>query len=230
MAAKFIHRLNLFNDTADTSGGTVYDRLQEALLKTGMLQNALKSTNFSSIVTDEKGVIQMLNVGAERMLGYGVIARAKALSVELETVILPGFEISVFKASRGIEDIYGLTCIRKDGNHFPAIVSVTTLRDAQNAIVGYLLIGTYFTVRKQTDKVLLKAGAMKSAILQQRQFIESGLMSGSTSPTSISPKGAASYGYSRLSRNHDSDRHGQRYRCCAGEELANTNKTDKYDD
>src|SRR5580658_3696145 len=103
-------------------------RRQEALLKTGALQNAiLNSANFSIIATDEKGVIQLFNIGAERMLGYiaaevvdaitpadisdpqEVIARAKALSVELATTISPGFEALVFKASRGIEDIYELT-------------------------------------------------------------------------------------------------------------------------
>ena len=46
-------------------------RRKEALLKTGALQNAIfNSANFSSIATDEKGVIQLFNVGAERMLGY----------------------------------------------------------------------------------------------------------------------------------------------------------------
>ncbi len=123
-------------------------RAEEALVKAGALQNAIfNSANFSSIATDEKGVIQIFNVGAERMLGYAaadvvnkitpaeisdpqeVIARAKALSRELATTILPGFEALVFKASRGIEDIYELTYFRKDGSRFPAIVSVTALRD-----------------------------------------------------------------------------------------------------
>ena len=145
-------------------------RHQESLLKTGALQNAiLNSANFSSIATDEKGVIQIFNVGAERMLGYAaadvinkitpadisdpqeVIARAEALSLELETTISPGFEALVFKASRGIEDIYELTYIRKDGSRFPAIVSVTALHDAQDAIIGYLLIGTDNTARKQVE-------------------------------------------------------------------------------
>ena len=41
------------------------------LLKTGALQSAiLNSANFSSIATDDKGVIQLFNIGAERMLGY----------------------------------------------------------------------------------------------------------------------------------------------------------------
>jgi PAS domain S-box-containing protein len=161
----------------------------EALLKTGALQSAIfNSANFSSIATDAKGVIQIFNVGAERMLGYAagevvnkitpadisdpqeVIARAKALSVELETPITPGFEALVFKASRGIEDIYELTYVRKDGSRFPAVVSVTALRDAQDAIIGYLLIGTDNTARKHAEEALLKAGALQSAIFNSANF------------------------------------------------------------
>src|SRR5258705_5436789 len=142
----------------------------EALLKTGALQNAIfNSANFSSIATDEKGVIQIFNVGAERMLGYTadevmnkispadifdpqeVIARAAALSAEDGTRITPGFEALVCKAARGIEDIYELTYIRKDGSRFPAVVSVTALRDDQDAIIGYLLIGTDNTARKHVE-------------------------------------------------------------------------------
>jgi PAS domain S-box-containing protein len=142
-------------------------------LKTSALQDAIfNSANFSSIATDAKGVIQIFNVGAERMLGYTaaevmnkitpadisdpqeVIARAKALSIELGTPITPGFEALVFKASRGIEDIYELSYIRKDGSRFPAVVSVTALRDAQDAIIGYLLIGTDNTARKQVEEKL----------------------------------------------------------------------------
>ena len=161
----------------------------KSLLKTGALQNAiLNSANFSSIATDEKGVIQLFNVGAERMLGYAaadvmnkitpaeisdpqeVIARAGALSLELGTTIAPGFEALVFKASRGIEDIYELTYIRKDGSRFPAVVSVTALRDAQSAIIGYLLIGTDNTARKLAEEALLKAGALQSAIFNSANF------------------------------------------------------------
>ena len=146
---------------------------QKALLKTGALQNAiLNSANFSSIATDEKGVIQIFNVGAERMLGYSaaevvdritpadisdsreVIARAAALSVEFGTAIAPGFEALAFKASRAIEDIYELTYIRKDGTRFPAVVSVTALRDDELAIIGYLLIGTDNSARKHAEEKL----------------------------------------------------------------------------
>ncbi|MDO8207679.1 MAG: PAS domain S-box protein, partial [Gallionella sp.] len=168
---------------------TARKQAEEPLLKAGALQSAIfNSANFSSIATDAKGVIQIFNVGAERMLGYTaadvmnkitpadisdpqeVIARAKALSVELETQIEPGFEALVFKASRGIEDIYELTYIRKDGSRFPAVVSVTALRDDQDAIIGYLLIGTDNTARKQAEEALRKAGALQSAIFNSANF------------------------------------------------------------
>jgi PAS domain S-box-containing protein len=159
---------NGFSERTDDM--TSRKQAEEVLLKAGALQRAIfNSANFSSIATDAKGVIQIFNVGAERMLGYTaaevmnkitpadisdpqeVVARAKELSAELGTTIRPGFEALVFKASRGIEDIYELTYFRKDGSRFPAVVSVTALRDAQDAIIGYLLIGTDNTARKLVE-------------------------------------------------------------------------------
>ena len=105
-------------------GNALPKQAEDVLLEAGALQSAIfNSANFSSIATDAKGVVQIFNVGAERMLGYTaaevmnkitpadisdpqeLIARGKALSVELGTPITPGFEALVFKASRGIEDI-----------------------------------------------------------------------------------------------------------------------------
>jgi PAS domain S-box-containing protein len=172
-----------------TKPGNTKGRRKETLLKAGALQKAIfNSANFSSIATDASGVIQIFNVGAERMLGYAaadvlnkitpadisdpqeIIVRAQALSVELATPIAPGFDALVFKASRGIEDIYELTYIRKDGSRFPAVVSVTALRDAQEAIIGYLLIGTDNTARKHAEAALLKAGALQNAIFNSANF------------------------------------------------------------
>lgn len=174
---------------------TARKRAEEELLKAGALQNAIfNSANFSSIATDEKGVIQIFNVGAERMLGYTgaevmnkitpadisdpqeVVARAKALSVEIGTTITPGFEALVFKAARGIEDIYELTYIRKDGSRFPAVVSVTALRDDQNAIIGYLLIGTDNTARQQVEaERMLLDQRVRDQQFYTRSLIESNI-------------------------------------------------------
>jgi len=145
-------------------------RVDELIVKSGALQQAiLNSANFSVIATDEKGIVQLFNAGAELMLGYAAAdvvdritpaeisdpqelrARATALSKEHGTAITPGFEALVFKAARGIEDIYELTYIRKDKSRFPAIVSVTALRTDQGPIIGYLLIATDNTVRKDVE-------------------------------------------------------------------------------
>jgi signal transduction histidine kinase/DNA-binding response OmpR family regulator len=161
------------NGNGNVKGKGVFDmfrRRTAAVLSAEALQSAIfNSANFSSIATDAKGVIQIFNVGAEAMLGYDavevvnkitpadisdaneIVVRARALSAELGTEIAPGFEALVFKASRGIEDIYELTYIRKDKSRFPAVVSVTALRDAHDMIIGYLLIGTDNTARKQIE-------------------------------------------------------------------------------
>ncbi len=155
---------------------TARKQAEEALRKAGALQNAIfNSANFSYIATDARGVIQIFNVGAERMLGYAaadvinkitpaaisdpreIVARAEALSAELGTPIAPGFEALVFKASRGIEDVHELTYLCSDGARLSAVVSVTALRDAGNAIIGYLLIGTDNTahLRSEAERALL---------------------------------------------------------------------------
>jgi signal transduction histidine kinase/AmiR/NasT family two-component response regulator len=163
------------------------------LHKAVALQNAiLTSATFSIIATDEKGIIQLFNAGAERMLGYRadevvnrispsdihdpqeVMARAQALSLELATPIAPGFEALAFKASRGIDDSYALTYIRKDGSRFPAVVSITALRGDDGGIIGYLLIGADDSVRKRVESVLNDAmAAAEKANRAKTEFLSS---------------------------------------------------------
>jgi PAS domain S-box-containing protein len=149
------------------------------LLKTGTLQDAIfNSANFSTIATDADGVIQIFNIGAQRMLGFApddvvnkltpasisdaqeLIERAALLSSEFGTTIRPGFDALVYKALRGIDDIYELTYIRADGTRFPALLSVTALHGAEDEVIGFLLIGTDNTARKQVEA--------EQALLDQR--------------------------------------------------------------
>jgi PAS domain S-box-containing protein len=153
--------------------------------KAAALQKAIfNSANFLSIATDTRGVIQIFNVGAQQMLGYSVadvvntltltditapqeaIARTKLLSIELNTPIASDFEAMVFKASRGIEDIYEHTYIRKDGSCFPAVVSITALRNTNNKIIGYLLIAANDTERESKKSKLLLGDAALKAIAE----------------------------------------------------------------
>src|SRR3954464_9558507 len=186
------------NGNGNGNGNGVFNlwrRRTAAVLSADALQNAIfNSANFSSIATDANGVIQIFNVGAERMLGYAaaevvnkitpadisdsqeIIARARALSIEVGSNIAPGFEALVFKASRGIEDIYELTYIRKDKSRFPAVVSVTALRDADEKIIGYLLIGTDNTARKQIEEERMKLDQrLRDQHFYTRSLIESNI-------------------------------------------------------
>lgn len=171
--------------------------MEVPLRKSGALQDAIfNSANFSSIATDAQGVIQIFNVGAERMLGYAaadvvdkltpadisdeqeLVARAAALTAELGTPILPGFEALVYKALRGIEDIYELTYIRADNTRFPALVSVTALRDAVGKVIGFLLIGTDNTARKQVEA----EQALLDQRLRDQQFYTRSLIESNIDP------------------------------------------------
>jgi PAS domain S-box-containing protein len=178
---------------SDGAKSSTEARARQTHLKADALQDAiLTSAMFSIIATDEKGIIQLFNAGAERMLGYRaaevvnkispsdihdpeeVRARAEALSLELATPIAPGFEALVFKASRGMEDIYELTYIGKDGSRFPALISITALRDDLQSIIGYLLIGTDNSARKQVEIALQDAmAAANTANLAKSEFLSS---------------------------------------------------------
>ena len=161
------------NPVASSSSRQATPALQIDALQKAIFNNP----NFSYIATDLQGVIQIFNVGAEKMLGYPasavlnqstpdrladpdeIVARAAALSAEFGTTIAPGLEALVYKASRGIEDIVELTYIRPDGVRFPAVVSVTALRDEQDHPIGYLFIGTDNSARKQVEETLLRKQA-----------------------------------------------------------------------
>ena len=166
-------------------------RHEALLLKAGAFQHAiLSSPRFSIIATDDKGLIQLFNPGAEGLLGYAaselvgqiaasdlhdpqdLAARARVLSREFATPIAADFAAMAFRASQGIEDVYEMNVIRKDGSRFPAVVSITALRDDYDDLIGYLLIGTDNSVRKRVETELLdamaaadKANHAKSAFL-----------------------------------------------------------------
>jgi signal transduction histidine kinase/ActR/RegA family two-component response regulator len=175
----------------DVSGSFRTVDREASLLRTGRLQTAVfNSIYFFSITTDEKGLIQIFNVGAERMFGYPAVevlnrltpfdlsdrveagARAQALSREIGVAIRPGFKSLVFKASLGVEDMYEWACVRKDGSRLPALVSVTALRDAVDGIIGYLLIGTDNSARKRLEAAHDSGAAQGHAIHSDHANIE----------------------------------------------------------
>ncbi len=160
-------------------------QVRSDLAKVEPLQAAIfHSARFWIIATDEKGIIQNFNVVAERMLGWSaaevvnkitpaslhdpqeLIARAAALSREYGVLVAPGFEALAFRAARGIEDIYEVTKVCKDGSRFPAVLSISALRDTTENIIGYVLIGIDNTARKQAETALQQANVKLKAWTQ----------------------------------------------------------------
>jgi PAS domain S-box-containing protein len=72
--------------------------------------------------------------------------------------------------------MYELTYIRKDGSRLPAVVSITALRDDQGTIIGYLLIGTDNSARKQVEAEQMKLDQrLRDQQFYTRSLIESNI-------------------------------------------------------
>jgi PAS domain S-box-containing protein len=138
-------------------------------------QAILDAANYTIISTDPAGVIRSLNSAAERWLGYSaaevvgketpaifhdpaeMAVRAEELSRELGAPIEPGFEVFVARARRGEPDEREWTYIRKGGTRFPVQLSITSLRDRNGRITGFLGIGSDITERKAAAETLSRA-------------------------------------------------------------------------
>src|SRR5438477_535354 len=181
---------------ARSSAPEVTSRTQaeEVLLKAGALQSAIfNSANFSSIATDARGVIQIFNVGAERMLGYTaaevlnkitpadisdpqeVIARAKALSVELGAPFKSYFTdperaeaaIHLVLSEKKVTD-YELTACALDGKHTVVSYNATTFYDRGRTLQGVFAAARDVTERKRVEVELQQAKAMAETASQTK--------------------------------------------------------------
>ena len=137
-----------------------------------LLKATLDGTVLSVIATNPSGTIELFNAGAEQMLAYRreeVIGkatpeiihhkdtgpeRADTLSKELGEEVNPGFEALIARARSGIAEERESTYVRKDGTHLPVLVSVTALRDENEAITGFLEVALDLTERKRAEESL----------------------------------------------------------------------------
>ena len=132
------------------------------------------ATQVSIIATDVNGVIDVFNAGAERMLGYTpeemvgrqtpqiihleseVVARGQELTRELGRKI-EGFRVFVENASRGQPEDREWTYVRKDTSRLPVNLVVTSRRDRDGHVIGFLGIATDISARKRAEADILKA-------------------------------------------------------------------------
>jgi hypothetical protein len=109
-------------------------RHQDALLTAGALQTAIfNSANFSRIATDAKGVIQIFNVGAERMLGYK--------AAEVMNKITPA----------DISDAGEVIARDRDGKQTVVSLNATTFYDRNRKLQGVFAAARDITERKRLD-------------------------------------------------------------------------------
>ncbi len=144
------------------------DVLERLRLQSAILDHAA----YAIIATTPDGIITEFNRSAEAMLGWTaaelvglrspevfhlgaeVEARALEFGAELGTPLEPGFRVFVAKTDQGQPNEHEWTYVRKDGSHFPVLLSVTALRDESGAITGYLGVASDITKRKQAEAAL----------------------------------------------------------------------------
>ncbi|MHA2937320.1 sensor domain-containing diguanylate cyclase [Vibrio sp. RC27] len=135
------------------------------------LQNTiLDSGNFTIIVTRPDGTITHFNKTAERLLEYRadelincatphifhieeeLVQYTNELNQELNTTVTPGFETLVLKPKMGIVDERVWTYVTKNGHRFPVSVSVTSILNKSDEIIGYMGIGKDLTKQMEVEK------------------------------------------------------------------------------
>ncbi|MBZ0335621.1 PAS domain S-box protein [Marinobacter sp. AL4B] len=127
------------------------------------------SVSVAIIATDTRGYISLFNSGAERLLGYSseevvgaqtpalfhleseVAARSAELSKKFGRQV-EGFDVFVASAREGIPETSTWTYVRKDGEHRTVQLSVSALKDDENATTGYLGMAVDVTDQRRAEQ------------------------------------------------------------------------------
>lgn len=158
-------------------------RSEQLLQETTALQSAiLDSANYAIISTDPDGTIRVFNRAAEHMTGHmatemvgkqtprilhdpeEMAVRAQHLTSELDEPVAADFNVFVAKALRGPADENEWSYIRKDGSHFPVLLSVTAMRDDAGNVTGFLGIAQDISEPKQARAQLERLSSELRAI------------------------------------------------------------------
>ncbi|MCF2443690.1 PAS domain S-box protein [Dyadobacter sp. CY345] len=149
-----------------------------------LLDDVLNAASEVSIIaTDTSGIITVFNKGAEKLLGYTaeeMVGKSTSSIIHLEEEILSrseelsrdyhmpveGFKTLVYKAEREGSEIREWTYRKKNGTLFPVSLVVTTIRDVNNTIIGYLGVASDLSARKQAEEELVIQSARLLAFVE----------------------------------------------------------------
>ncbi|PWJ55304.1 PAS domain S-box-containing protein [Dyadobacter jejuensis] len=141
------------------------------------------SSEVSIIATDTQGLITVFNRGAEKLLGYRaeevvgihtpelihleqeVQDYAAALSEKAGEAI-QGFRTFTYNAEINGSDQREWTYLTKNKETIPVMLVVTSIRDYQQNIIGYLGLATDLSARKKAEAALISEKARLSAFVR----------------------------------------------------------------
>ena len=136
------------------------------------LQGVMDATTQVIIIEfDLDGIVRKFNKGAENLLGYTsqefnqdmdilllhdkeeVLQREKLLTKRYSGEV-SGLDVFVLRAKQGKIDTRGWTYIRKDGTRFPVQLAITSIKNEEDEITGYLGVASDISNLKKIETEL----------------------------------------------------------------------------
>lgn len=148
------------------------------------LQSIQDNASHAIIATDKQGIITSFNKKAEELLGFKakdlignespaifhdlneVIKRSEEFSKSLNQTITPGFDTFICHSRLGLKNVFEWTYVHKNGNKFPVLLSISTLTNEKNEIIGYLGIAQDISDIKSLEKELSESNKYLSLALE----------------------------------------------------------------
>ncbi|MBI2254538.1 MAG: PAS domain S-box protein [Proteobacteria bacterium] len=158
---------------------------EKSAANTALQAAILENAAYAVIAADINGKITFFNRAAEQMLGYRsdevvhketpllfhdaaeIEQRAVQYSKELNTPIVPGYNVFTAKTLAGERNEEEWIYVRRDGSRFPALLSITAIRGPDGIINGFLGMASDISERKRVTSRLRQSEEMLSRVLLQ---------------------------------------------------------------
>ncbi|MFC3656940.1 response regulator [Xanthomonas hyacinthi] len=168
----------------------VAQRTSELVTYSALQRAILANAGYAIVATDPDGTITLFNPAAETMLGYPahemigrkatglfldpeqLASRAERMAAQSGMAVAPAFESVAALSTLGRSDTREWTYVGKDGRPFPVLLTLSTLRDDDDRVIGYLGIAVDLTEQKRHERELrLAIDAAETANQSKSDFL-----------------------------------------------------------